>query len=149
VTAPLDLGAIEELEKAATPGPWGDASNGYGGEVWSGAVEKEPGYVRGLDRGTCELLSVHPNELDEDEEGAVEQSETNAAFIVALRNAAPQLLAAARELAELKSALLWQMRNGLQGKYGDPAGTVELADEQILAVWFSGLSKLGWTPGDK
>jgi hypothetical protein len=77
---PLDLGALEELEKAATPGPWAHHSRG----------DEQMVYEKGH-----RVAAVQ----------SWQDPQADAALIAALRNAAPQLLAAARELLELRQQL--------------------------------------------
>lgn len=94
MTTPLTieaLEALEKLERGATPGPVGierrETDCGYIDHIVHGG----PG---GNDVAWCK------EELDP-------KARQNAALIVALRNAAPRLIEAARRLNELESALEW------------------------------------------
>ena len=82
----LDIDALEALEKAATPGPWKTHL------VDDTCICASDG---------CEVATT----CDEDGYNiAYERMEADAAFIVALRNAAPALIAAYREREGLKLA---------------------------------------------
>lgn len=100
--APEALDALAALEKAATPGPWAERRYGtrwtHGhGEVWE-LVHPQDG--------------IHPANVIKARgaEHAADQccwppTESDAALIAALRNAAPALIAAARDQAFLLTAV--------------------------------------------
>jgi hypothetical protein len=96
----LNLDVLAELEKAATAGPWAweaaDASMiglGTEGDVFGeGAV---------LGCSICEACQKHARRC-------IGPSEINAAFIPALRNAAPALIARARRADELEAENAWR-----------------------------------------
>lgn len=86
-----ELARLEELEKAATEGPWEEH------EITEGwALEECEPYV--ISRGIKGLNHGEEIELFDKED---------VLLIVALRNAAPALIAAARESARLREALHW------------------------------------------
>lgn len=79
--AGLDLDALEELERAATPGPWEAERDVYDGDVWYVEPDGQP-----------VLIARRP-------------SDTDGALIAAARNALPDLIAAARERDALRELL--------------------------------------------
>jgi hypothetical protein len=87
-----ELDALEKLEKAATPGPWHEYSNHdsvYGTQI---------GMIDDAD-SPHDVFQLADTSFDED------TSNTNAELMAALRNAAPALIAAARENADLRAKL--------------------------------------------
>lgn len=96
---PADLDALEALEAKATAAPWSVHSS----DVWSGDGETP---LQPLYRAIRESGSRAPrlSEYQEDD---------NSAFIAALRNAAPALIAAARRAEQLREALQEIARPGM------------------------------------
>lgn len=90
MTAPLDVGSIEALLAKATPGPWSTDREYFVAEIPNG---RPGGEVIGSSGASA---SVHRDLV---------RDVANTAAIVALRNAAPALLAAARECGEVKALL--------------------------------------------
>lgn len=87
-----ELDRMEELEKAATPGPW----TAYPTELDNGATRidgPEP-----VSASWCFQVASVGSRL-------APRRDANAAFIPALRNAAPALIAAARENAKLRAVV--------------------------------------------
>jgi hypothetical protein len=80
MTDTLNIAALEELEKTATPGPWENEGPRNNVIIWHGAG----------DNRVCFMTS----------DGAPIE---NAELICALRNAAPQLIAQAREADALRA----------------------------------------------
>ncbi len=87
-----ELDRMEELEKAATPGPW----TAYPTELDNGATRidgPEP-----VSASWCFQVASVGSRI-------APRRDANAAFIPALRNAAPALIAAARENAKLRAVV--------------------------------------------
>jgi hypothetical protein len=117
VTAPLDLWAIEELLASLPLLAWRGCQDHPEHNSNSGCW----GIYNASDRHAEKLRLVDVGEQ-----------------LVALRNAAPQLIGAARELAELKSALEW-----LKAHPNDLKITLPAPLEHYVNV----ARALGWTPG--
>jgi hypothetical protein len=86
-----ELDRLEALEKVATESPWHteDAVYTHG---WKGGVA-----TFNMVDGHCRILSGNSN--------FPKEAENDAAFAVAIRNAAPALIAAARENARLRAVV--------------------------------------------
>jgi len=108
----IDLELLEKLEKAATPGEWksGTASP-------YSPKQKSPFDDYGADIYVDEKTSIVVGGLQDEQGGAVGVIQNaDAALIVALRNAAPEMIAELRELRtriEKAEAALKDIRDGL------------------------------------
>jgi len=105
-----DLTRLAELEKAATPGPWTAHTFGHRSvRQASGAVTRAlfqppvPDDIRSL---MTDLTWVQTDDINVALTGNGPKQTDNAAFIAALRNAAPSLIAEAREAARLRHVLV-------------------------------------------
>jgi hypothetical protein len=126
VTAPLDLGAIEELSallEAATPAPW---------EVWSSNSHLRLTNPGGPDGGVCSAM------VASDGVPVLAVRRSNIELMAALRNAAPQLLAAARDCLELHQQLAVIYASKRCGS--------DVMTPLGIELW---ARELGWTPGAK
>jgi hypothetical protein len=120
---------LEALEKAATAGDWQANSYVAGPQKGDSIIEMSDGVG-------CDFYGA--------------QKFTNAELVAASRNALPALLAAARELLELKSALDWLDEVGwCDSRYAEirdkhrSNGRSTFTVEQTVAF----ARDLGWTPG--
>jgi hypothetical protein len=86
-----ELEALEKLEKAATPGPW--------------VYERSPDDMEVGFPGSFDVIAPNGDALCAMYTSDVVISETHGKLIPALRNAAPALIAAARENARLRAVV--------------------------------------------
>lgn len=86
----IDIQQLSELERKATPGPWYPKPATYGWDVWGNLDDGTDGWIGPVKRVISPHSSIHSAQdicRDSDE------TEANAALIVAMRNALPALLA--------------------------------------------------------
>lgn len=100
-----ELERLERLESKATPGPWEASCDGT-----NHAEQTEEFVFAGVHGTLFDTLNSDARLIDaeHDEDGSVYWDSTgraNMQFVAALRNAAPALLRAARELSALKALL--------------------------------------------
>jgi hypothetical protein len=90
---PLDLDELDRLEKKASFGPWRiDYNPDYSPNLWVGNDD------------VSSLMKWEPWTGDPENHEEIQQQDfDDAAFVAALRNAAPGLIAAARERDELRA----------------------------------------------
>jgi hypothetical protein len=95
-TPPLSVEELRALEAAATPGPW---------EI---GHPMERNYIYGCDSHLA-WIGSRENSFPIHDDGSLNESEANAALIVAMRNALPGLLAstakAEERIVELEAAI--------------------------------------------
>lgn len=96
MTQPLDLDALEALVRAATPGPWCEHPNGT--SVWTGESFDSASTSAGDHLLNATAVDSH--------------AVANVALVVELINAAPQLIAAARELEKVHAQLRFLYSKG-------------------------------------
>lgn len=128
MTTPLsttDLDELERLEREATPGPWRECGHDRGGcicgQVWS-------------EHGQSSLV-LKPDCGDEVPVPDAKHKTANAALVAATRNALPALLAAARRLEQLESAMHYLAHNN------NVSGQTAKLSYDGMTAW---AAQLGW-----
>lgn len=101
---PEELNELERLEKAATPGPW--IAVPYRRRFYGEEPRFDNGICHVLPESDPERLPILTVDRGDDHHAETrEHADIEAAFIAALRNAAPDLIRAAREADELREEL--------------------------------------------
>jgi hypothetical protein len=92
------INQLQQLSKAATPGPWrvGNGGHSHGTEFEIETAEQDALYLASVHWGDARVESYAP---------AHHTAEANAALIVALVNSLPAILTAASKLEVAKEAL--------------------------------------------
>jgi hypothetical protein len=96
--------SLDLLDAVATPGPWVAVSDG---QVWRGPVESTRGVVKGLTKDARWLFTIASGGYRHtgNDEAASATARVDRNLIAEMRTRLPALLASARRLLEIESAL--------------------------------------------
>ncbi len=121
-----ELDELEKLENAASSGPWRKE-----------LLELAPGGPMVLGVGAPLRAVFIVNGLQESPVGM-----RDATFMAALRNVAPALIRAARELHDLRSAIVFDVRDTYTRR------SIGMSDQEVFEKWLSGVEERGWKGSD-
>ena len=127
------LRSLELLDAAATPAPW--VVSAPMDQIWRGPIQSTRGSTKGIGKDAYPLFTIEPDNyyhLD-DEEKATAAARADRNLVAEMRTRLPALLAAARRLLELESAMAHVRAHKYVADISDqnmtPAGVVAWAKQ--------------------